>query len=85
VAIHVWRISHVRRGAHVRRSGVVEVLLPARWRHGWLPMGHRGQMVVHLDKARSEVLPLCFGHTRCLNGSHAQRKNREDQAIERET
>lgn len=33
-------------------------------------MGHCWQMVVHLDKALRDVLPLRYIHTRCLKGSH---------------
>ena len=39
--VHVWRIGHVRRGAHVRMTRVVgKVLLPPPLRHRRLPMRH---------------------------------------------
>lgn len=60
--IHVWRVSHVRWGAHIRMARVVrEVLLPPRLWHGRLPMGHRRQVVVHLDWSWRWGSPL-FSH-----------------------
>lgn len=51
VAIHVWRIPNVLRGAHVGRDRVVaKVLLPSGGRHRWLPMRHHRQVVVHFDR-----------------------------------
>lgn len=50
MAVEVRRmVSHVRGGrAHVgRRRRVGHVMLPSGRRHGRLPMGHCGQMMVH--------------------------------------
>lgn len=47
-------VTHVRGGrTHAGgRSRVVHLMLPARRRHGRLPMGHCGQMMVHHVQAR---------------------------------
>lgn len=51
-SVHMRRVVHVRRRAHVRRTAVVgKILLPPRRRDWWLPMGHRGQVVIHSDQA----------------------------------
>lgn len=65
--VHVWRVSHVRWGAHVGRTRVVrKILLPSRRRHLRLPVGHRRQVVVHLDQTgRGDCLSQ-FGRS-CLN------------------
>lgn len=54
MAVEVRRmVSHVcGRGAQVgRRCRVGNVMLPSRRRHGRLPMGHCGQMMVHHGQA----------------------------------
>lgn len=50
-SIHMRRVVHIRRRAHIRRTAIVgKILLPSRRRDWWLPMRHRGQVVIHFDQ-----------------------------------
>lgn len=64
-------ISHVRgRRSHAGgRSRIVHLMLPSRRRHGRLPMGHCGQMMVHHVQAR---------RAGCLASMGAMRNNYQE-------
>lgn len=48
MAAHRRRVAHIRWGrTHVGRRRVIRNLLLSSRGHGWLPMGHCGQMMVH--------------------------------------
>lgn len=79
--VHVRWVAHVRRRAHVGRAGVVGIfLLSPGWRNRWLPMGHSGHVVVHLDKGSRDEYCLHQVITRVAT-IMAMRSENQDEPI----